>query len=209
MAQITRRSPIMRVAASGAIALGLIGGGYGIASAANGGGQSSTTTAPAQQQPPAGARHGNETALTGTTATRVRDAVLAKFPGATIDRLETDADGNSAYEAHVTKADGTHLAVYVNAQFQVAGQEAGGPGGRGARGGRHGGPRGDETTLTGTTATKVRAAALAKVPGATVDRLETDGGAGAAYEAHLTKADGSRVTVHVDKDFRVVSLAGR
>ncbi|MGN6333850.1 MAG: hypothetical protein ACTHOD_19720, partial [Motilibacteraceae bacterium] len=62
--------------------------------------------------------------------------------------------------------------------------------------------------LTGDLAAKVKAAALAKVPGATVDRVETDAD-GAAYEAHLTKADGSHVTVTFDKDVKVVEVQSR
>lgn len=61
-----------------------------------------------------------------------------------------------------------------------------------------------ETLLTGTTAAKVRAAALAAVPGGTIIRVETDS-AGSPYEAHVRKADGSIVTVKVDKDFTVTS----
>ena len=49
-----------------------------------------------------------------------------------------------------------------------------------------------ETLLTGTTADKVKAAALAAVPGGTIIRVETDS-AGSPYEAHVTKADGSEV----------------
>jgi hypothetical protein len=60
----------------------------------------------------------------------------------------------------------------------------------------------DETLLTGTTASKVRAAALKAVPGATVIRLETDSD-GSPYEAHLKKSDGTFVTVKVDKNFNV------
>jgi uncharacterized membrane protein YkoI len=59
-----------------------------------------------------------------------------------------------------------------------------------------------ETLLTGSNAAKVKAAALAAVPGATVIRVETDSG-GAQYEAHLTKADGSEVTVKLDSAFKV------
>jgi uncharacterized membrane protein YkoI len=73
---------------------------------------------------------------------------------------------------------------------------------------RHGGnvdesksQRPDEQLLTGDTATKVRAAALAKYPGATVLRVETD--SDGVYEAHLTTTDGKRVTVEVDKAFKV------
>ncbi len=65
-----------------------------------------------------------------------------------------------------------------------------------------------ETLLTGTAAAKARAAALAAVPGATVIRVETDS-AGAAYEAHLKKADGSDVTVKLDRGFKVTqTVAG-
>jgi len=78
--------------------------------------------------------------------------------------------------------------------------------------GRHGGgPRGnvdesrsqrpDEHLLTGDTAAKVKAAALARYPGATVLRVETD--SDGVYEAHLTTSGGKRVTVEVDKSFKV------
>jgi hypothetical protein len=61
-----------------------------------------------------------------------------------------------------------------------------------------------ETLLTGATAAKVRAAALKAVPGATVARVETDSGS-AAYEAHLRKADGSFVTVKLNRAFAVTA----
>lgn len=61
-----------------------------------------------------------------------------------------------------------------------------------------------ETLLTDGTANKVRAAALAAVPGGTIIRVETDS-AGSAYEAHVRKSDGSIVTVKVDKDFKATS----
>jgi len=61
--------------------------------------------------------------------------------------------------------------------------------------------RPDEELLTGDTASKVRAAALAKYPGATVLRVETD--SDGVYEAHLETTDGQRVTVEVDKAFKV------
>ena len=79
-----------------------------------------------------------------------------------------------------------------------------------ARLGRQGGPgrrrhagrqRPDEHLLTGDTASKVRAAALAKYRGATVLRVETD--SDGVYEAHLIAKSGQRVTVEVGKDFKV------
>jgi hypothetical protein len=62
-----------------------------------------------------------------------------------------------------------------------------------------------EALLTGDTATKVTAAAQGAVPGATVDRVENDA-EGATYEAHMTKSDGSKVTVKVNADFSVASV---
>lgn len=61
-----------------------------------------------------------------------------------------------------------------------------------------------ETLLTGTTAEKVKAAALAAVPGGTIIRMETDS-AGSPYEAHVTKSDGTQVTVKIDTSFKVTT----
>ncbi len=79
--------------------------------------------------------------------------------------------------------------VRVNAQFAVTAVEAGASrsGGPGQGGfGSPGGQRPDETPLTGDNAAKAKAAALAKLPGATVVRVWTDAD-GDAYEAHVTK----------------------
>jgi hypothetical protein len=70
-----------------------------------------------------------------------------------------------------------------------------------SNGARHG-P--DETLLTGTTASKVKTAALQAVPSGTIIRVETDSD-GSPYEAHVTKSDGSVVTVKIDKNFKVTS----
>jgi hypothetical protein len=58
--------------------------------------------------------------------------------------------------------------------------------------------RAGEKVVTGSTAAKLKAAALKAVPGGAVYRVETDAD-GATYEAHMTKADGSEVTVKFDK----------
>lgn len=68
-----------------------------------------------------------------------------------------------------------------------------------------GGQRSDETVLTGANAEKAKTAALAAVPGGTIDRVETDAD-GAVYEAHMTKSDGTKVTVKFDKDFKVTAV---
>ncbi|MGZ4246905.1 MAG: PepSY domain-containing protein [Solirubrobacteraceae bacterium] len=59
-----------------------------------------------------------------------------------------------------------------------------------------------EKLLTGDLAEKVRAAALAKVPGS-VERVETNVDDSAPYEAHIVKSDGTQVIVEVNKDFTV------
>jgi hypothetical protein len=58
----------------------------------------------------------------------VTAAAKARVPGGKIVRVETDADGNAAYEAHLVRADGTPATVYVNKQFDVVGVESGMPG---------------------------------------------------------------------------------
>ncbi|HEX2412812.1 MAG TPA: hypothetical protein VHJ39_16730 [Solirubrobacteraceae bacterium] len=65
---------------------------------------------------------GNETALTGSTAEKVKQAALARVDGIIL-RVETDEGG--VYEAHIRKADGTEVEVKVNRQFKVTAVEAG------------------------------------------------------------------------------------
>jgi hypothetical protein len=67
------------------------------------------------------------------------------------------------------------------------------------------GPYPGERALSAGTADRVRKAALAKVPGDTVLRVETDA-QGSPYEAHLRKSDGSIVTVKVDKQFDATAV---
>ncbi len=142
-------------------------------------------------------------AVVATTADSTSTATgsAAAVPGGTIDRVETDNDG--VYEAHVTKADGTHVIVQVGADYAVTGtidQPQGGPGGPGGKGG----PGAGETALTGDIAASVTAAAQAAIPDGTIIRVETDS-AGSPYEAHVTKADGTQVVVKVDANFAVTA----
>jgi hypothetical protein len=96
-------------------------------------GTTDTTTAPAAPVDRSQAVHPGETLLTGDTATQVSAAAQKAVSDGTIDRVETDAEG-SPYEAHMTKADGTHVTVKVDADFNVTTVETDqGPGG-------HGGP---------------------------------------------------------------------
>jgi hypothetical protein len=86
-----------------------------------------TTAAPAQRDPSQGGHTANgitEALLTGDTATQVSAAAQAAVPDGTIERVENDAEG-ATYEAHMVKADGSHVTVKVNADFSVAGIETG------------------------------------------------------------------------------------
>ena len=127
------RRSLSKVVAAGAVAVGLAAGSYGVASAASASGSSTAASgsagaaaAPSAPDPqnPWGGQRSDETLLTGDTASKVKAAALAKVDGATIVRVETDADGNAAYEAHMVKADGTPVTVFVNQQFEVVSVES-------------------------------------------------------------------------------------
>jgi hypothetical protein len=128
-------------------AVGLSLGGAAYATAAS---QSGTTAPPTNP---------NEQALTGDTAENVTAAALAKLPGATILRVETDEGG--VYEAHVRKSDGTEADVHVGRDFAVTSVDAAPAGGHGGPG--HGGPGGGGHFDT---------AALAKSLGVTEAKLQ-------------------------------------
>jgi uncharacterized membrane protein YkoI len=150
------------------------------------------------------AGHTPETALTGDTLAKVKAAAIAKV-GGTVDSATTENDSSNTaavYEAHVTKADGTHVTVILDSAYAVLSVESGGPGGHG---GKPGGGNG-ETALTGDVATKAKAAAVASA-GGTADSATTEtdsSNAAAAYEVHVTKADGSHVVVILDKSYAVL-----
>lgn len=118
------------------VAAGLVGGavlaGSMTASAAGTDASTPTTTAPpaapqggtAPTNPNPGdlskPQRSDETLLTGTTAEQVRAAALAKYPGATVQRVETDSDG--VYEAHIVSG-GKQLIVQVGKDFTVTGTQ--------------------------------------------------------------------------------------
>jgi hypothetical protein len=66
----------------------------------------------------------DEHLLTGSTASKVRSAALAKYPGATVQRVETDSDG--VYEAHIVTKAGQAVIVQVGKSFTVTGIDTGG-----------------------------------------------------------------------------------
>jgi hypothetical protein len=124
------RKSLMGVAALGALGLG----GSAIANAATSGSATTTTTTPSaataapstanrpDPTTPGGHRGANgkvEQALSDSAAAKVKAAAEAKVSGGTVERVETDVDHGSPYEAHVRKADGTELEVLVDSNFAV------------------------------------------------------------------------------------------
>jgi hypothetical protein len=113
-----------------AMAVGIAGGTYGVASAASGNG-SSTATTPSQSAPsappsssrPWGGQRSDETPLTGDALAKVTAAAEGAVSGGTIVRVETDADGHAAYEAHMTDANGAPVTVYVDESYKVVSTE--------------------------------------------------------------------------------------
>jgi uncharacterized membrane protein YkoI len=120
---------IKNIALIGAAITALALGGSAIADAASGGGSNNGRSNDSARAVPRHAglppQRADETPLTGDTAAQVRKAALAKVSGATIERVETDADGNAAYEAHIVKSDGSRATVYVNKSFEVVSVESG------------------------------------------------------------------------------------
>jgi hypothetical protein len=128
---------LTRPVLAAALAVGAGASSYGVASAASGSGTTTTTTttastpstsrpsAPpgASAQTPWGNQRSDETLLTGDALAKVKAVALAKVSGGTTVRVETDADGHAAYEAHMTKADGSPVTVYVDENFNFVSVE--------------------------------------------------------------------------------------
>ena len=113
---------------AGALAVGVMGGSYGIAAAASNSssGSNSSNSAAAEPSPPGrpwGGQRPDETRLTGDAAAKITAAAKARISGGTVIRVETDADGHAKYEAHMTDANGQPVTVYVDADFDVVSVE--------------------------------------------------------------------------------------
>ena len=109
---------------------------------------SSSSSAPGANGAPAPNKQstpvrGDEKAVSAEVAAKLTAGGLKAVPGGTVYRVETDGDGD-AYEAHMTKADGSPVTVKFDANYAVTevqeGMGGGGPGGRG-----HGGPGSGDT----------------------------------------------------------------
>jgi hypothetical protein len=157
---VTEKSWTSFVAPAGLVAAGVVAGGVLAASLTASAetspspstGSTSDTARPHGDGNPAHSQRSDEKLLTGDTADKVKAAALAKYPGATIERVESDSDG--VYEAHLVTAAGAHVTVEVDKAFKVTGTEAHGPGGPGGHG-HHGGPNdndADDAATTGSNA---------------------------------------------------------
>jgi uncharacterized membrane protein YkoI len=141
----------------------------------------------------------------------IRKGVMA------VGALGALALGGSALANAATSNDNAAAGSAAQAQgYGAPGQGYGGPGqGRLPNGARpdpttpggHVGKNGKtEAALPSDVAAKVKAAARAKVPGGTIERVETDVDHGSPYEAHVRKADGTELEVLIDKDFQVTAV---
>jgi hypothetical protein len=142
--KITAAAAAVVAIALGGIAIGRTGSGS--SAAATGGG--------AQGGPPNGIQGGrpgggNFTAVTGTAATKVKDAALAKYPGATIEQIVQLQDGS--YMAHVMASSG-EVHLLVSKDFKVTGTAQGRPGQGGGGMPPGGAPQGGAAPQGGTTA---------------------------------------------------------
>jgi hypothetical protein len=152
------KNRIVTGAAAVVAAAGIAFGGISLANADEGSTATPTTTSTGQaQSTERGAPSGNtdpskpmrsdEELLTGDTLAKVTAAVKAKEADATIERVETDSEG--VYEAHMVRADGTHITVQVDGTFAVTAVQEGGPNGSGGPGGRGHGPDDQDETQEG------------------------------------------------------------
>ena len=131
--QVPRRRVNPRVAAgaAGLLATGAIVGGIfaGSLSASAAPGSTASPSTPAQSEP-GGDRHGaasvrdGESVVTGADYDKLKAAALKAVPGGTVYRIETDADG-AAYEAHMTKSDGSEVTVKFDKNLAVTATEDG------------------------------------------------------------------------------------
>ena len=88
----------VRKIAVGAALIGAVAGGGALTAMALPADAATTDTSTASPSAPAdGGTHGNETALTGDTASKVKAAVLAANSGATVENMTTEDDGSAPY----------------------------------------------------------------------------------------------------------------
>ena len=149
--------------------------------------------------------HKHADRVTGEEAQKAIDAALAEVPG-TADHAHKTTDGG--YLVKVKTTGGKTVVVTLNSAFEVTGtkemtrKDKGGKhkGGK-HKGGKH---KGDRIAITAEEKASAEAAALAEVPGATVDhvRKTKDGG----YIVEVRTSDGTKKIVKLDASFAVTGV---
>ncbi|MFL5846618.1 MAG: hypothetical protein ACJ762_18195 [Solirubrobacteraceae bacterium] len=141
-------------------------------------------------------------ALTGDAKAKAEAAATAAVPGGTIERSEKGGQNGAAYHVHMSDKDGKHVVVLLDSDFKVTDTVTEPEGGRGGM------PRPEQ--LTGDTADKAKAAALAAVPNGTVRAsFAAPDGSGAKYVVLVERKNGRPVMVLLDADFKLVKKVTR
>ena len=159
------------------------------------GGAAIANAAPKDQTKVSAQAHKHADRVTGEEAQKAIDAALAEVPG-TADHAHKTADGD--YLVKVKTADGKTVVVTLNASFEVTGTKEMT---RKDKGGKH---KGDRIAITAEEKASAEAAALAEVPGATVDHVhkKKDGG----YIVEVRTSDGTKQIVKLDSSFTVTGV---
>ena len=136
--------------------------------------------------------------VTGPEASEAIAAALRATDGGTANSVERDDEDGAVWEVEVTRTDGTTVDVRMDAKYEVvvidsddesedsdASDDA-------------------EETVTAAEESQATAAALKATKGGTVGDVERDDENGAVWEVEVTRADGSRVDVRLDKNYKVV-----
>ncbi|GAA1241958.1 hypothetical protein [Oryzihumus leptocrescens] len=199
------RNTKLITAASGILAAaGLVAGGAALANASTPAsvpaatGYYSATNGP-QGGGPGQGRGSNDTPVTGSELTSVKDAVKAKDSAVTVTSVRKDPDGS--YDVFGTTS-GSPVMLQVSKDLKTI--TTGPAGGHGGPGGPDGAGRGsNDTPVTGSELTSVKDAVKAKDSAVTVTsvRKDPDG----SYDVFGTTS-GSPVMLEVSKDLKTITV---
>ena len=123
-----RRWSLERTIVVGAIALGVAGGSYGVASAASGSssGSGSAAAAPSARQP-WGPQRSDEAPLTGDTAARSASSRSRRCPAARSSASRPTPTATPRTRRTWSASDGSPVTVYVSKQLEVVSVQSGMP----------------------------------------------------------------------------------
>ena len=158
------------------------------------GGAAIANAAPKDQPKVSAQAHKHADRVTDEEAQKAIDAALAEIPG-TADHAHKTADG---YRVKVHTAEGKTVVVTLDASFEVTGtKELTSK----DKGGKH---KGDPVAITAEEKASAEDAALAEMPGATVDHVhkKKDG----TYVVEIRTSDGKKQIVKLDPSFVVTGV---